>query len=311
MLRLDRTSQALSLPLPEEQRILRVRARGGVRKLGRARGVSPWAPAAIDDGETLPGLVLGDGRRRWVARPVARANGEGLLLFEGDMPPAGRDLRVLQGIDAPRRGTESRATICFTPGTLIDTPDGPRAVESLEPGDRVHTRDDGAQPILWTGLRHVTGARMFAFPELRPVRIRAGALGGGAPRPDLVVSPDHRVLLRGPKCRALWGEDEVLVRARDLRDDRAVLLDHGATEATYVHLMLARHQILRANGVDTESFHPGEAELAHLDPMERADLLSVAPGADRDPAAYGPPARRCLSRAEHAILRHEAPAHLC
>ena len=306
-LRLDDTSQALLLGDPAG--VPGDGARRVAGKLSRARGRAP-APRPTDDGEDRPGLVLAAHGRRWTARPVPRPGAEPLLLFDDGMPPADRPLRVVQGVDLSVRPAPARATVCFTPGTRLDTPDGPRAVEDLYPGDRVTTRDDGPQEVLWVGLRHVSGARLYAFPELRPVRIRAGALGGDAPRPDLVVSPDHRVMLRGPKCRALWGEDEVLVRARDLVDDRAVRVDHAAPEAIYVHLLLARHQVLRANGVEAESFHPGGADLAHLDPGERAELLEAVPGIDVDPSAYGAPARRCLTTAEHAILGHAAPARL-
>ena len=79
-------------------------------------------------------------------------------------------------------GPESGGVICFTPGTRIRTPDGLVLVEDLREGDRVQTKDDGAQEIMWKGSRRMTGACMFAMPHLRPVRIKAGALG--VERPD-------------------------------------------------------------------------------------------------------------------------------
>ena len=42
---------------------------------------------------------------------------------------------------------------CFTPGTLIATPQGERKVEDLQAGDRVITRDNGIQEIRWIGTR--------------------------------------------------------------------------------------------------------------------------------------------------------------
>ena len=59
----------------------------------------------------------------------------------------------------------------------VQTPQGPRLVEELREGDHVQTKDDGAQEIQWIGSRRMTGARLFAMPRLRPIRIRAGAEG--------------------------------------------------------------------------------------------------------------------------------------
>jgi len=36
---------------------------------------------------------------------------------------------------------------CFVAGSMIETADGPRAVEGLTAGDMVMTRDDGPQPL--------------------------------------------------------------------------------------------------------------------------------------------------------------------
>ena len=61
---------------------------------------------------------------------------------------------------------------CFTPGTLITTPEGPRRVEEIRVGDLVTTMDHGPQPVRWIGRRTVGAMDGFA-----PVRIEAGALG--------------------------------------------------------------------------------------------------------------------------------------
>jgi len=92
---------------------------------------------------------------------------------------------------------------CFVAGTEVDTPFGPRKVDDLKPGDFVLTRDAGPQAIRWIGATTVT-------PEgvddgLRPVRIRAGALGPGIPDRDLEVSPLHRILIRAPQVPLLFG----------------------------------------------------------------------------------------------------------
>ena len=176
----------------------------------------------------------------------------------------------------------------------------------LREGDRLSTRDDGPQEIQWIGRRHVSGARMQAMPELRPIRVRAGALGNRFPAPDLLVSPSHRLLLRGAVAAALFNAREVLVAAYDMLNDRTILRDHTLREVTYFHLMLERHQIVWANGVESESFHPAHTSLGTIEPGQRERLLAVAPGIERNPHDYGDPARRTLSTPEAAILLHEA-----
>ena len=187
---------------------------------------------------------------------------------------------------------------------MILTPDGLRPVQALRPGDRVQTKDDGAQEILWTGSRRMTGARLHAMPHLRPIRLRSGAFGMGRPEGDLLVSPQHRMLLKGPEARLLFNADEVLVAAEDLVDGRAVTVDRNLREVTYHHLLLERHQIVFANGLATESFHPAAAGFDTLAPDDRERLAAFLPGVEDDPLAYGDFARRRLSGPEAAILRH-------
>jgi hypothetical protein len=192
--------------------------------------------------------------------------------------------------------------ICFTPGTRIRTDRGDVAVEEIAEGDRIQTKDNGLQDVLWKGEKRVTGARLYAMPELRPIRLRAGALGVDRPEDDLIVSPSHRMLVTGATARALFNSDEVLVSARDLIDDRTILRDLTLSEVTYVHLMLPRHEVVFANGLATESFHPGGEALASVEPWQRERLVEMMPELGADPMAYGDYARRALSQAEAAIL---------
>jgi len=264
-------------------------------------------------------FTVSDGRRRYRATMVEVAEiARPLLLFIGALPPRGTPLRVVavagpgaSGEAAVNRMTEEpTGVICFTPGTRLETPEGPRLVEDLVEGDRVSTKDDGAQEILWIGSRRMSGARLHAMPELRPVRLRAGAIDGDCPEPDLVVSPQHRIVLKGRIATALFGTPEVLVTARDLLDDRGILIDRSLAEVTYVHILLPRHQIVRANGVETESFHPASTDLETIGEDQRRRLLDIVPGIDADPHLYGVAARRTLSAEEAAVFGTEAaPRH--
>lgn len=289
---------------------LRRRAAAGARKLiGRAliqEGVrTPFTQVNTDLDRCFS---ISDGQRTWVATLIDMPEiARPLMMFTGDMPPADRALVITEEPEAGWRPQVLRdgaeGVVCFTPGTRLATPDGPRLVEELVAGDRVVTKDSGTEEVLWIGQRHVSGARLYAMPDLRPVRIRSGALGLDRPEGDLVVSPDHRMLVEGPAALALWGEREVLVAARDLIDDHKVMRDLGAKSVTYIHLMLPRHGILFANGMETESFHPAATSLDAIAGDQLDRLFDVMPDLRVTPSAYGPMSRRVLGRAEAALIR--------
>ena len=264
-----------------------------------------------DDSHSGPeGYILSDGEIRFTLVPIRPSRTATVLWWcaEG-VPLAGRDYRV---ISVPGTPNVQRCSsdfggdvICFTEGTRIRTPDGEAHVEHLTVGDVVQTKDDGPQEILWVGRRRMSGARLYAMPELRPVRLRAKALDQDVPDEDLLVSPHHRILFSGPNAQALFNQSEVLVAASDLINDTTVFVDHAVKEVTYIHLLLSCHQVLWANGVATESYHPANTTLKTVDAEQRAGLLELFPELRRDLHSYGPFARRNLDRSEAAILMHD------
>jgi len=314
--RVDGPSDVLILSGAEGSEALRQRAARVVRRL-LGVAVDGGGSAAFRAAADLPELpdqsfTVTDGIASYVITlvelPEARAR---LLMFAGRMPPRDTDLWLVES-NVDLRPESQRlpepGVICFTPGTLIDTPRGPRPVEALRPGDRVWTRDEGAQELLWIGSRRMSGARLYALPHLRPVRLRAGAFGILQSGGELRVSPQHRLLVTGPAARALFNEAEVLVQAIDLVNGTSVRVETTLPEVTYLHLLFERHQVLRANGVETESFHPAATEIEGIAEDQRRALLRLLPGIDADPMRYGPFARRVLSASEAAILRHDLAA---
>lgn len=314
-IRVDGPAGVLRLDMADGEADLRRRAARSVRRLvGAALGTQTdnngagQGSAAVELSDRS--FVITNGVRSYTATLIETGAGQApLLMFVDELPPRDCDLWVVQqSLAGPQcAGVQSASgVICFTPGTMIETPSGPRAVETLRQGDRVQTRDSGAQEIQWIGSRRISGARLYVMPELRPVRIRAGALGIDRPEQELLVSPGHRMLIQGRQVQALFNAPEVLVTAADLVNGRNVLRDTSVREVTYIHLLLSSHQVLWANGVPTESFHPASARLEMLQEGDRQRLLHLLPQLERDPFAYGPYARRNLTPSEAAILGRDA-----
>ncbi|MDF0600725.1 Hint domain-containing protein [Psychromarinibacter sp. C21-152] len=200
------------------------------------------------------------------------------------------------------RTEETPHALPLMAGTLIDVDGGRKPVEELQVGDLVRTKDNGLQPVRWIAARTLDAAALAADPTLRPIRIRAGALGEAKPARDLIVSPQHCVLLDDWRCQLLFGEDEVLATAQALLNDHSITVDHGARAVTYYHFMFDRHEIVYSNGAETESFHPGQARLGKLDAAKRAELFKLFPELAHDLAAYGPQARATLKPYEAEVL---------
>ena len=165
---------------------------------------------------------------------------------------------------------------CFTTGTRIATPSGQRAIESLQRGDLVMTRDHGPQAIRWIGRRTFSADLLAQDPTLQPILIRQGALGQGLPERDMIVSRQHRMLVSGPRAELLFGSDEVLVRALHLTCLPGVEAI-APSEVTYLHMMFDRHEVVLADGAWSESFQPGERTLGGLAQDERDELFKIFP----------------------------------
>lgn len=314
--RIDEPGEVLLLEGAEGEAEMRHRAARMVQRLiGAAVRSDDQAQALHDEADQLSDqcFIVTDGLHSYAVTilPVA-SSGTRLLMFHGKIPPECRDLWIVRAqIDRSGGAMGSRTAggvICFTPGTYILTETGPRLIDDLHPGDRIQTKDNGPQQILWRGSRRMTGARLYAMPHLRPIHFRSGALGIGRPDQELWVSPQHRMVVRGRATNELFSCPEVLVSAEDLVNDATITVDWGMRDVTYIHLMLEYHNVIFANGLETESFHPSNTVLEAIEPEQRAGLLHLFPTVEHNPDSYGAYARRNLSGAEAAILRHETRA---
>ncbi|MDA9865345.1 Hint domain-containing protein [bacterium] len=192
---------------------------------------------------------------------------------------------------------------CFTPGAMILTPDGPQRVETLCVGDVVSTRDCGPQPIRAVLRRCITCDKLRLKPHLRPIRIKAGALGENIPDADLLVSPQHCFLIDSWRAEVLFGEQEVLATAKSLTNDHSVFVENTDASVEYIHLILDQHQIVYANGALTETVLLSHEFLSSLKPAARLELTELFPEFDQfDASPQWRSAARVLKAFEGRLL---------
>jgi len=191
---------------------------------------------------------------------------------------------------------------CFTPGTRIATPRGEVMVENLKVGDKIITRDNGLQEIRWIGARDMTVADFAAATHLSPIRISRGALGNDQPERDLIVSPNHKILVSNDKTALYFEESEVLVAAKHLTGLAGVHVMDGV-DTTYIHLLFDHHEVILSNGTWSESFQPGLQSLAGIGSAQRLELLEIFPELATYAGVEGYiSARRSIKKHEAALL---------
>jgi hypothetical protein len=184
--------------------------------------------------------------------------------------------------------------VCFSVGTMIETPSGEVPVERLRPGDLVVTCDNGPQPVIWSGIRRLGAAELQRMPHVKPIEIRSGAFGNHS---ALIVSPQHGLLLA-------YDGDEIMVRAKHLAEMHggAVRVKKGCRSVAYCHLLFEQHQVIFSNGIRSESFFPGPQALKALDQEAYKELTYLFPSLsgeiERKAALqiYGDTARQFLRR---------------
>lgn len=191
---------------------------------------------------------------------------------------------------------------CFTPGTTIATPRGERLVEELCEGDRIITRDNGIQEIRWVGQKEMSGKALVGSPHLRPVLVKAGSLGNGLPERDMLVSPNHRLLVANDRTQLYFEESEVLAAAKHLVGT-AGIHEVNVMSTTYIHFMFDRHEVVLSNGAWTESFQPGDYSLKGLGNSQRNEIFELFPELKSKAGLEGyQSARKSLKKHEARLL---------
>jgi hypothetical protein len=246
---------------------------------------------AVDNGDIDPAVIRNP--LEWMRADLA----DGVLNDPAAGWDVGNSLTINNGgvpVDPQALNFDTTNVMCFCRGTRIATARGQIPVEHLELGDRVITRDRGYQRIRWIGC-----TSREAQAHIAPIIIRAGVMQNDR---DLRVSPNHRLLVKGPMVDFFVGHFEVLVAAKHLVDDVRVLrAASGLVE--YFHILFDQHELVLSEGCWTESFHPGHVGWSTLCDDTRAEILDLFPGLDAKTGASDmSTARYVVNRKEAAVL---------
>lgn len=187
---------------------------------------------------------------------------------------------------------------CFAQDTQLTTDGGEMPVDWIRTGDRILTRDHGYQPVLWIDRILIHSRDLAERPDLRPIRVTKGCAGNGFPTHDLLLSPEHRVLLKSYQIEMLFGCDEVFTPIKAITNDAKIAQTQPDQDVFYYHILFEDHEIIQAEGMWVESFFTDKRALAALPPHKQMRIRKLlGPKADTMQTA-----RLCLKPWEARLL---------
>ncbi len=208
------------------------------------------------------------------------------LTAAAELLPADRGfLDLFRGVAISTHGLPSTDLPGVAAGTLVDTPDGPRPVESLRPGDDVLTGGAAVCKLRWNDTREVV-----AIGQTAPVLIRAPYFGLND---DLRVTPSTRMLVSGAAVEYQFGTDAVLIRACDMVNNVSIKRDHSRPVIVFHHLMLDDHDCVSVGRCRVETVLL--SDLLAADGAQGAARLGLGDSIPRNPVLDRPAAQALLA----------------
>ena len=174
------------------------------------------------------------------------------------------------------------------------------ATRPLVAGDHILTRFGDVKTIRWIGQRTVR-KDLAAEHDLWPVRISKHALGNMLPEQDLLVSPNHRMLISWGATQVLFGEQSVLVAAKFLVGLPGITKETDTETVSYLHMLFDQHEIVISNGSPSESLYRGDIALRGVASDVRDEIYMLFPELE-DTSYFVPLAAPTLKSYEAAVL---------
>lgn len=205
----------------------------------------------------------------------------------------GETYSVVRTTSLPSAAYSSFIT-CFTHNTLITTGEGQKAIQEFSVGQNVLTMDRGLQKIRWIGSTSVQGKGSLA-----PIRISKGALGNTR---AMLVSPQHRMLLSGWRAEVLFGENEVLIAAKELVNGDTIYKEEQ-NSTRYMHILFDKHEVVFVEDCPSESFLPSVTSVSAQNQDAQSEILELFPGLAHSDYYCVQPARPTLRSYESQTLQ--------
>ena len=232
-------------------------------------------------------------RRPTVSQPITQV----MRRYEAlALAPNGDLIEVVQ--NAPSHACFESAFTAIARGTIMATEDGPVAIEDLLPGMKVETRDAGYQPLMWVGSTMLSQQKPLSNMPARLFRVPVDSFGPSRPMPDLMLAPNARLLHRSPELLEVRNDDAALTLIVAFEDGYSVIRVAPVSPVGVYHVAFRDHQILRANGLEIESYHPGFEVTKHIGGESLRQFLSLFPHIE-SLADFGPLVAHRLSVEEY------------
>nr|WP_276510314.1 Hint domain-containing protein [Acetobacter farinalis] len=170
-----------------------------------------------------------------------------VIIKDGDVKKILYGFTTSADLRLEREPDGSLAIVCFLAGSMIRTPEGETAVETLQTGDSVMAWEDGREvvrEVVWAGrARSMARAGLPDDEAGYPVRILKNALADGVPYKDMLITAEHCLYLDGR-----------FVPARMLVNGGTIFYDRTIISYDYYHIQTTGHSVIIADGVLTESY---------------------------------------------------------
>ncbi|GHA41594.1 hypothetical protein GCM10008927_02470 [Amylibacter ulvae] len=192
--------------------------------------------------------------------------------------------------------------VCYAGRSFVQTPDGDKRIGTLRAGDLVTTVEHDDLPIRWIGKKRLNLTKPNTNARDFPVEIKRHALGKNKPNKTLLVSQQHRILIKGPIVQKLCCASEVLIAAKELTALNGIQIKTDQRQITYVHILLEDHQLLYVHGLEAETLYLGTETMRSLTDSGRKEVLAIFPELETlppetvKPVITGQNARRLVSQ---------------